>query len=114
MLKSMKPVLPPRKESFLEFSKLSGCFVPRVPARSALVLVCIENGENSEKNNHILSATSHFESNFLTKLLNMSKFQNRLILLYQKVPLQGVGLGLFPSDSLESQSYEFIEIAHTG
>ena len=27
---------------------------------------------------------------------------------------KGVGLGLFPSDSLESQSYEFIEIAHIG
>ena len=25
-----------------------------------------------------------------------------------------VGLGFFPSDSLESQSYEFIEIAHIG
>ena len=25
---------------------------------------------------------------------------------------KGVGLGLFPSDSLESQSYEIIEIAH--
>ena len=25
----------------------------------------------------------------------------------------GVGLGLFPSDSLQSQLYEFIEIAHT-
>ena len=25
---------------------------------------------------------------------------------------KGVGLGLFPSDSLESQLYEFIEIAH--
>ena len=28
--------------------------------------------------------------------------------------LKEVGLGLFPSDSLESQSYEFIEIAHIG
>ena len=27
---------------------------------------------------------------------------------------KGVGLGLIPSDSLESQSYEFIEIAHIG
>ena len=27
---------------------------------------------------------------------------------------KGVGLGLFPSDSLESQSYEFIEVAHIG
>ena len=26
---------------------------------------------------------------------------------------KGVGLGLFPSDSLESQSFELIEIAHT-
>ena len=27
---------------------------------------------------------------------------------------KGVGLGHFPPDSLESQSYEFIEIAHIG
>ena len=27
---------------------------------------------------------------------------------------KGVGLGLFPSDSLQSQSYEFIEFAHIG
>ena len=27
---------------------------------------------------------------------------------------KGVGLGLFPSDSLESQSYEFDEITHKG
>ena len=27
---------------------------------------------------------------------------------------KGVGLGLFPSDSLKSQSYEFIEIVHIG
>ena len=27
---------------------------------------------------------------------------------------KGVGLGLFPSDSLESQSHEFIEIVHIG
>ena len=27
---------------------------------------------------------------------------------------KGVGLGLFPSDSLQSQSYELIEIAHIG
>ena len=28
--------------------------------------------------------------------------------------VKGVGLGLFPSDSLESQSYEFDSIAHIG
>ena len=27
---------------------------------------------------------------------------------------EGVGLGLFPSDSLESHSYDIIEIAHIG
>ena len=27
---------------------------------------------------------------------------------------KGVGLGLFPSDSLKSQSFEFIEVAHIG
>ena len=27
---------------------------------------------------------------------------------------KGIGLGLFPPESLQSQSYEFIEIAHIG
>ena len=43
---------------------------------------------NSEKSNHMLSATSHIGLEFLTKFLNMSKLQNRLILLYQSLPLQ--------------------------
>ena len=35
--------------------------------------------------------------------------------MYNKSRLCGKGvLGLFPFDSLESQSYEFIEIAHIG
>ena len=42
---------------------------------------------NSEKSNHMLSATSHIGLEFLTKFLNMSKLQNRLILLYQSLPL---------------------------
>ena len=50
-------------------------------------LFCIENGENSEKSNHRLSATSVVELEFLTKFLNMSKFHNSLILLYQRVLL---------------------------
>ena len=34
-------------------------------------------------------------------------------LLYQsRICGKGVSLGLFPSDSLQSQLYEFIEIAH--
>ena len=36
----------------------------------------------------MLSATSHIELEFLTKFPNISQFQNRLILLYQMVPLQ--------------------------
>ena len=36
----------------------------------------------------MLSATSHIGLEFLTKFLNMSKLQNRLILLYQSLPLQ--------------------------
>ena len=42
---------------------------------------------NSEKSNHMLSATSHIGLEFLTKFLNMSKLQNRLILLCQSLPL---------------------------
>ena len=57
---------------------------PLGPARSSF---CIQNGKNSEKSNHMLSATSHIEFEFLTKFLNMSQFQNRLILLYPRVPL---------------------------
>ena len=40
----------------------------------------------------MLSATSHIGLEFLTKFLNMSKLQNRLILLYQSLPLHLVGL----------------------
>ena len=42
---------------------------------------------NSEKSNHMLGATSHNELEFLTKFLNMSKWQNRLC---QKVPLHTI------------------------
>ena len=45
---------------------------------------------NSEKSNHMLSATSHIGLEFLTKFLNMSKLQNRLILLYQSLPLHRI------------------------
>ena len=38
----------------------------------------------------MLSVTSHIGLEFLTKFLNMSKLQNRLILLYQSLPLQEV------------------------
>ena len=41
-------------------------------------------GENS---NHMLSATSRIELEFLTEFPNMSKLQNRL---YQRVPLQNI------------------------
>ena len=36
----------------------------------------------------MLSATSHIGLEFFTKFLNMLKLQNRLILLYQSLPLQ--------------------------
>ena len=49
--------------------------------------VCIENGENSEKSNRMVSATSHIELEFMTKILNMSTFQNWVILLFQTVSL---------------------------
>ena len=48
---------------------------------------------NSEKSNHMLSATSHIGLEFLTKFLNMSKLQNRLILLYQSLPLHYFDIG---------------------
>ena len=51
------------------------------------VTIYLENGENSEKSNHMLSATSHIELEFLIIFLNMSQLQNRLILMYQRVPL---------------------------
>ena len=51
---------------------------------------CIEIGENSEKSNNMLSATSNVELGFFMKFLDMSQFQNRLILLYQKLPLHWV------------------------
>ena len=38
---------------------------------------CIGNGENNEKSNHMVSATSQSEIEFLTKFLNMSKLENR-------------------------------------
>ena len=51
------------------FSVFSLCL-----ARSSF---CMENGENSEKSNHMPSATSHSGLEFLTKFLKMSKSQNR-------------------------------------
>ena len=50
--------------------------------------VCIENGGNSEKGNHLPSATSNIGLEFSNKFLNMSKLQSRLISLYHRVPLQ--------------------------
>ena len=41
-------------------------------------------------------ATSHIGLEFLTKFLNMSKLQNRLILLYQSLPLHYILLSLRP------------------
>ena len=41
-------------------------------------------------------------------------FSVRTNVTHSHICSKGVGLGLFPSDLLESQSYEFIEIAHIG
>ena len=45
---------------------------------------------NSEKRNHMLSATSKVELEVLTKFRNMSKLRIRLISLYQRVLLQNI------------------------
>ena len=53
-------------------------FVVEVPANFV---------ETAKRAITVLSATSNIELEFWTKFLNMSKLQNRLILLYQSLPL---------------------------
>ena len=68
------------------YTKLSSCSVLCVLARGfARSSFCIANGENSEKSNRMLSATSHIEFDFFKNFLDMSQFQNRLC---QRVPLE--------------------------
>ena len=78
--------LAPQKESFYEFSQFLQ-FLHLVVLFTLGLLsssFCIESGKISEESNHMLSATSEIGLEFLTKFLKMSKFQNRLVLLYQK------------------------------
>ena len=67
----------------------------------------IEKGDKSEKKNHMLSATSHIELEFLTKFLNKSKFQNWLILMYQRVPLHTISFYLHHSTHSNSFQTNF-------
>ena len=61
----------------------------RVFARScSLLSKYLPISWKQRKEQHMLSATSHIGLEFLTKFLKMSKLQNRLILLYQSLPLQ--------------------------
>ena len=104
MLKSVKTVVSTSKGVFLGVFTVSlspqAISLSVFPPCLSLSSFCVESGENSEKSHHMLSATSHIELEFFTKLLNMSKFENWLIFLYQRVPLQDVGklgeVGSFP------------------
>ena len=71
-----KPGLAPKKILF--YSSLSSQAVPFSAFSLGLARFsfCIASRENSEKSNHMLSATLHIELEFLTKYLNMSKLQN--------------------------------------
>ena len=50
----------------------------------------------------------------VTNIHHVKNMSNILKRYQSHICGKGVGLGLFPSDSFESQSYEFIEIAHIG
>ena len=54
----------------------------------------------------MLSATSHIGLEFLTEFLNMSKLQNRLILLYQSLPLQGNDFKKLQKVFIENNSFQ--------
>ena len=57
------------------------------------------------KVNFLFGEKLHFEFNQYDFFKNFNQNQSRIC-------GKGVGLGLFPSDSLQSQLYEFFEIAH--
>ena len=85
-------MLAPQKSLFSDVLAVSGFCHGGAPVFLLVLALCCRSTcqfrRNSEKSNHMLSATSHIELEFLTKFLNMSKLQNRLILLYQSLPLQ--------------------------
>ena len=85
-------MLAPQKSLFSDVLAVSGFCHGGAPVFLLGLALCCRSTcqfrRNSEKSNHMLSATSHIELEFLTKFLNMSKLQNRLILLYQSLPLQ--------------------------
>ena len=88
-------MLAPQKESIFGCScRLSGFCHGGAPVFLLVLALCCRSTcqfrGNSEKSNHMLSATSHIGLEFLTNFLNMSKLQNRLILLYQNLPLHSV------------------------
>ena len=93
MLNSKKIRVSTRKRVY--FQKFLRSLASVVASASMVLLVlalccrstCQFRGK-SAKSNHMLCATSEIELEFLTKLLNMSKLLIRLILLYQRVPLQ--------------------------
>ena len=86
MLKSKKTRVSTWKRVYFRvFSKRSGFSVLGVLAlRHARSSLCIANGENSKKSNHMLSATSHVELEIFRKFL-ICQFQKPLC---QRFPLQ--------------------------
>ena len=59
----------------------------------------------------------HLQLEYISKLFKLrgsKKYVNVSALNQSRICGKRVCLGLFPSDSLESQSYEVIEIAHIG
>ena len=84
-------MLAPQKSLFSDVLAVSGFCHGGAPVFLLVLALCCRSTcqfrRNSEKSNHMLSATSHIELEFLTNFLNMSKLQNRLILLYQSLPL---------------------------
>ena len=92
MLNSKKIRVGIRKRvSFQKFLRSLASVVAAAPMFLLVLALCCRSTcqfrGNSEKSNHMLSASSEIELEFLTKFLNMSKLQIRLILQYQRVPL---------------------------
>ena len=76
--------------------------------RSAMC--CIEISKGARYFTRLLSLALYC----LLHLFSLTRGSNAWYLVYNQSRIcgKGVGLGLFPTDSLQSQSYEFIEIAH--
>ena len=86
MLNSKKTRVSTRKRVYFQkFLQSLASVVVAVPMFLHVLALCCRSTSqfcgNNEKSNHMLSATSHIELEFLTKFLKMSKFQN------QRVPL---------------------------